>query len=437
MPLHRLPLAIVLTFALASCQRSASRSPTASPAPQTTRTATSPAEASPTASPEPSPTEGVRVPAELPPAPATPATAPIARLAPGTEITLSYIEMIDETHGWAIGGRGTGDSHVFATSAGAHTWRDVTPPQPDAGEPLRAAGYFPDSDHGWVVYFEASAAGPMPGAVVPLIVWRTANGGADWSASTPVGLEFIGTEFAPPLLRFTDLEHGWLLANFGGAGMHRYPVYLLMTEDGGATWVGQEEPYSGEYLQGCHKTDMAFSAGGMGIATIDSCPVDGPFTLWTEDGGWTWQDLVLPLPTDGPAEWFGAYCETHSAAWLSAKEAVVAADCHMSEGETLIDKSWVYLTSDSGATWGSRAYPGGPVLFLDAARGWALGRDIHWTADGGRTWRLVKTVAWDGQFSFVDEDLGWAVARDEDDIALVQTRDGGESWLIVEPRVAR
>ncbi|MGH2626360.1 MAG: WD40/YVTN/BNR-like repeat-containing protein [Anaerolineales bacterium] len=396
---------------------------------------TTPAEVGPTPSPEPLPVEAAHVPVDLPPAPPTRSLPPIAHLTPGAEITITHIEMIDASHGWAIGARGAGESHVFVTADGADTWRDVTPPQPRSEEPLRAAGYFADRERAWVVYFEAPAAGPMPGAVAPLIVWRTTKGGAEWSPSTPVGVEFIGTEFAPPLLRFTDRDHGWLLANYGGAGMHRYPVYLLTTEDGGATWIGQEEPYSGEYLQGCNKTGLAFSTAGAGVATIDNCPVDGPFTLWTDDGGWTWQDLVLPLPDDGPAEWFGVYCQTHSPAWLSWVMLSMAAECQWTEGEDLTGQSWVYLTSDSGLTWEARRYPRGTVTLLDASHGWALGRDIHWTADGGRTWTLVKAVGWDGQFSFVDADLGWAVARSEDEIALVRTRNGGETWSIVEPRV--
>jgi photosystem II stability/assembly factor-like uncharacterized protein len=424
--------ALVLTVVLAACQRSASRTPTASPVPEATQTATPPAEVSATPSTEPIPTEATHVPAELPPAPPTPSSAPIAHFSPGTEITLTYIQMIDDTHGWAIGRRGTGDAHVMTTADGADTWRDVTPPQPRSEEPQGAVGYFADLDRAWVVYSEPTRA--MPGGVMALIVWRTRDGGATWSASTPVGVEFIGSG-GPPFLQFVDDENGWLLANYGGAGMHRYPVYLLASDDGGQTWFAQEEPYSGEYLQGCLKTGMAFSTNEAGVATISSCPVDGAFTLWTHDGGWTWQDFVLPLPADGFTEWFGVFCETHSPAWLSAEQALVAADCRWSEGDDLTSGSWIYLTPDSGSTWQSRSYPGGPVLFLDASRGWALGQDIHWTDDGGRTWRLVKTVAWDGQFSFVDEDLGWAVARSEDDIALVRTRNGGETWLIVEPRV--
>jgi len=50
----------------------------------------------------------------------------------------------------------------------------------------------------------------------------------------------------------------------------------------------------------------------------------------------------------------------------------------------------------------------------------------------------VKALAWEGQFSFVDEGLGWAVAWGENDsIALVRTRDGGRTWEQLEPYVVQ
>jgi hypothetical protein len=42
-------------------------------------------------------------------------------------------------------------------------------------------------------------------------------------------------------------------------------------------------------------------------------------------------------------------------------------------------------------------------------------------------------VNWDGQFSFVDDLHGWAVARNEQEIALVRTQNGGTSWSILKP----
>jgi hypothetical protein len=49
-------------------------------------------------------------------------------------------------------------------------------------------------------------------------------------------------------------------------------------------------------------------------------------------------------------------------------------------------------------------------------------------------------VHWDGQFSFVSDSLGWAVARAAGNtgtlIALVQTRDGAQSWVEIHPVIA-
>ena len=43
---------------------------------------------------------------------------------------------------------------------------------------------------------------------------------------------------------------------------------------------------------------------------------------------------------------------------------------------------------------------------------------------------------WDGQFDFVDESAGFAVARSGDQVALVRTQDAGRSWEILEPVLA-
>ena len=44
-------------------------------------------------------------------------------------------------------------------------------------------------------------------------------------------------------------------------------------------------------------------------------------------------------------------------------------------------------------------------------------------------------VTWDGQFSFVDPDFGWAVARAEEELALVLSDDRGQTWQMIEPVV--
>jgi hypothetical protein len=50
---------------------------------------------------------------------------------------------------------------------------------------------------------------------------------------------------------------------------------------------------------------------------------------------------------------------------------------------------------------------------------------------------LVKTVNWDGQFSFADENtaLGIAYDPDDDQFALVKTTDGCSTFQIISPEV--
>jgi photosystem II stability/assembly factor-like uncharacterized protein len=77
------------------------------------------------------------------------------------------------------------------------------------------------------------------------------------------------------------------------------------------------------------------------------------------------------------------------------------------------------------------------LVFFDAEEALLLGRDSYRSTDGGRTWSHVKTVNWDGQFSFVDPQRGWAVARANDEVALVKTVNGGGTWTEIKPTITR
>jgi hypothetical protein len=104
--------------------------------------------------------------------------------------------------------------------------------------------------------------------------------------------------------------------------------------------------------------------------------------------------------------------------------------------------SYLYSTVDAGEMWRMDALPdidlyghGVSLQFLTADMGWWLGKKLYMTNDSGATWTYIKPVNWEGQFSFVDEMNGWAVARAADEIALVNTIDGGSTWDIIEPRI--
>lgn len=44
---------------------------------------------------------------------------------------------------------------------------------------------------------------------------------------------------------------------------------------------------------------------------------------------------------------------------------------------------------------------------------------------------------WDAQFSFVEPQTGWVIARANDQSALVKTSNGGASWIEIKPVIAR
>ena len=45
----------------------------------------------------------------------------------------------------------------------------------------------------------------------------------------------------------------------------------------------------------------------------------------------------------------------------------------------------------------------------------------------------MKVVDWDGQFSWLDDRTGWAVARNDGALALVKTTNGGQVWDLLKP----
>ena len=105
------------------------------------------------------------------------------------------------------------------------------------------------------------------------------------------------------------------------------------------------------------------------------------------------------------------------------------------------EKDYAYFTSDGGITWQTTPLPidytlGEGLFFFSPQSGLALGLKIYQTSDGGQTWKFIQQVSWDGQFSFVSMELGWAyVFNDVGEIALVKTVNGGETWTMLHPLV--
>jgi photosystem II stability/assembly factor-like uncharacterized protein len=347
--------------------------------------------------------------------------------------------MLSQTSGWAIGGQPAGNDHVLFTQDGGLTWRDVSPPEPVPADPTArktAIGAFVDLDRARVIY---TSADPYE-QINMTTVWRTDDGGTTWQASLP--LDITGLDlFFPKFIGFSSPEHGWLMVYLGAGMMHEY-IGLYTTGDGGHAWNRVLDPYGSAPVQSCDKTGVTFFDAQTGWMTRDCHGVTVGLTLETTlDGGTTWISLPLQAPASNP----GAFdepnvCYVHSPHLFSDYVGTLGVSCEQfdetkasSDDPWTNKRSYMFRTDDGGGSWTILEYPGGALDFLSPDMILALGRTISISQDAGEHWQTVKTVAWDGQFSFVDETTGWAVARSDGAIAFVRTTNGGKSWQEVHP----
>ena len=309
-----------------------------------------------------------------------------------------------------------------------------------AGNTVAALGFFSDAAHAWVAYAPTELGSVPPG----VRVWFTSDGGASWSYGVVDTSQVSQESFLPLYLTFADAQHGWLLVALG-AGMNHQYVGLFATNDGGKSWALIQDPTSPAEMQSFPKTGLAFADADTGWLTRDGQGVDAvAHVIKTEDGGVTWTRIDLDGP-DGSSSWYDAHaCGTYSPVAFSPKSLLVLVKC-LDNATFKVEQDYLYATSDGGQTWkvvtlpaafAVEDPPAGGLFFSDAQKGLALGREIFGTADGGKTWSARKQVNWDGQFSFVDINTGWAIARNAGQIALVKTVDSGKTWQEIRPVVA-
>ncbi|MEE8568739.1 MAG: hypothetical protein V3S81_09010 [Anaerolineales bacterium] len=367
---------------------------------------------------------------DTPTVPILPDVTPIPPLPVGEPVMITSISMITEFGGWAIGGGQDPGDHVLRTLDGGETWADVTPPEPSESKvPARkaAVGSFLNLYQAWVLFYPVE----FYGGEASVSIWWTGDGGTSWTrGELDKRLEI--NESSPSVV-FVDTQTGWIFVE-SVVGMGHHLIYMLRSENGGSSWEVLAEPP--DSVTTCHHTAINFLDEQHGWMT-SQCPFElagGVFLEMTSNGGKTWDRITLPPPTSNPNLFEqSSLCRTRSPNLLAQGQGTLIVTCHLTSGGTL---DFTYTTQDDGSTWQTSIFPGGELSIQPSGFGWAFGMEISKTFDFGLTWERVKIVSWEGQFSFIDHDRGWAVARAGEEIALVQTVDGGKTWQELEPVVA-
>ena len=370
----------------------------------------------------------------------------------GEDIQLTRIEMVSRTEGWGVAG-----AYVLKTLDGGQTWHEVTPPmQSINAATTEAFGAFLDPQNAWVVFGVDDPSSPYPGGIqIPraATIWNTSDGGSTWSA-TEVIQEAYGDSMGANFYA-VDPTRIWVAFHgvYVGAGRH-FTGSLLRTTNGGMNWElsGDLTDYTG-YFNDDH-TGMVFADSDVGWLTWETTHAWGaspPAYSVTDDGGASWEVRTLPPPADTPTLFEDYhYSEPYQPNLVSAQSIRLLVGSfeydtwsEPDQSDARNSRNYLYATEDGGEHWQMYALPPNvlaseaKLIFFDGDTGMLLGREMYRTEDGGRSWDQVKTVFWDGQFSFVDSQYGWAVARSSEALALVKTVDGGRSWAELEPQVER
>src|SRR5579884_3681208 len=318
---------------------------------------------------------------------AAPLAAQWTPLASGTTAEFRGLSAVNATTVWASGTRG----RVARTTDGGATWTIDTIHGADALD-LRAI-VARGATRAW-----ALSAGPAEAGQAK--IYRTLDGHT-WTQQFATARSGVFLD----AMAFWDDTHGIAMSDPVGG-----KLYLLATDDGGATWTRLPTDQAPAVL--AH--EAAFAASGTCIT------VEGTSNVWIATGGGARARVFRS--TDRGRTWNVADTPIHagnassgifSVAFRDAQHGVVVGGDY-AQPKTPFDN--VALTSDGGRTWTLATGPLPPgymsaVAYVPGTSGQALvAVGLAGTArslDGGNRWEMVDSVAYNS-VAFAARDAGWA-----------------------------
>ncbi len=275
-------------------------------------------------------------------------------------------------------------SILLLAPAADSQWR-VTP---SATRGDLVAVYFTSALHGWVAGDNGYLA-------------STADGGRTWSKYNLNTTDDINEIY------FRNDENGYLVAG----------RTMFITRDAGRTWQETKLYKPGDFRNGTPEflsIRFADRKRGLVVGSIlnrGDVVVDS-LVMRTEDGGETWQRIIVP----SKKELFHLDFNGSSHAWIVGDEGMILA------------------STDGGLTWRVQAsgtkMPLYNVDFRDDNEGYAVGKSgtILRSENGGATWRPVHTGYKETflRVDFADDKNGWIVGYAG---SILRSSDKGISWV--------
>lgn len=293
------------------------------------------------------------------------------------QLNPNSLYMISKSTGWdfsRLQATPTLNGVVLRTDDGGKTWHNCTPTSVSAQETF-AGGLAVSDSEAWLFV----SAGKKT------LLYHTTDGGASWT-STSIPKSYLIAD-----LRFSDAQHGWLLASQGSAAGQE-PIDLYYTSDGGKTWSQiLSKTESNKLLLG-NRTGVTFINRTTGWITVDSGQHPGQVEVYvTHDGGHSWALQTIPVSTILQKH----YAYPLAPIFTSSQVGIMPVT--FDDGTTVI-----YTTENGGQDWNSTkpvpvsnvvnvSYDGQTVYVTD-------GKSVYDSRDNGQSW-----VKWKGTIGASDQ----------------------------------